>query len=56
MEFLQDVLSDEVVTMKFLLLCLNSYLLSVATGNRYQPKGSKKCTSITITGNITMSI
>ena len=42
--------------MKFLLLSLISYLLSVVSGNRYLPRCSREnvlsITTITITGNI----
>ena len=48
--------SDEVVKMKFLLLCLDRYLCSVVSGNGYLPRGSKEnILSTTITGNLTMS-
>ena len=46
---------DEVVKMKFLLLCLDRYLFTVVNGNRYLSRGSKEnALSTTITGNITM--
>ena len=42
--------------MKFLLLCLDKYLFSVVSGNRYLPRGSKEnIHSTIITGTVTMS-
>ena len=50
------IFSDEVVKMKFLLLCLDRHLFSVVVGNRYPPRGSKENVfSITIIGSVTMS-
>ena len=50
------ILSDEVVNMKFLLLCLDRYLFSVVSGNRCLPRGIKEnVLSTTFTRNITMS-
>ena len=50
------ILSDEVVEMLLLLLCLDRYLFSVNSGKRYLPKGSKQnVLSTTITENVTMS-
>ena len=50
------ILSEEVVKMKFVLLCLDRYLFSVVSGNGYLPRGSKEnMLSTTITGNVTMS-
>ena len=50
------IFSDEVIKMNFLPLCLDRYLFSVVSGNRYLFRGSKEnVLSITITGNITMS-
>ena len=49
------IFPDEVVKMKFLLLCLDRYLFSVVIDNRYQPRGSKETVlSTSNTGNITM--
>ena len=43
--------------MNFLLLCLDRYLFSVISDNKYLPKGSKEnVISTTITGNITIQI
>ena len=36
------IISDEVVKMIFLLLCLDRYLFNVVSGNRYIPRSSKK--------------
>ena len=50
------IISDEVVKMNFLLLCLNRYSFSVVSANRYLPRSSKEnVLSTTITGNVTMS-
>ena len=50
------IFSDDLVEIKFLLLCLDRYLFSVVSGNRYLPRGSKEnVLSTTITGNITIS-
>ena len=50
------ILSDKVVKMKNLLLCLDRYLFSVVTGNRYLPRGSEEnVLSTTITENVIMS-
>ena len=50
------ILSDEVVKIKFLISCLDRYLFSVVSGNRYLPRSSKEnVLSTTTTGNITMS-
>ena len=50
------VFSDEVVKMKFLLLCLDRYLFSVVIGSKYLPRGSKdNIFPVTITENVTMS-
>ena len=44
------------VRIKFLLLCLDRYLFSVVSGNRYLPMGSKEnVVSSTTSGNVTMS-
>ena len=41
---------------KFLLLCLDRYLFSVVSDNRYLPRFSREnVLSITITGDVTMS-
>ena len=54
------VLSDEVVKISFLLICMDRYQFSVVSGNRsidtYLPRGSKEnVLSTTITKNVTMS-
>ena len=50
------IFSHEVVKMEFLPLRLDKYLLTVVSGNRYLPRGSKEnICSTTITGSITMS-
>ena len=50
------ILSDEVVKIKLLELCLDRYLLSVVSGNRYLLRGSKQnVRSTTIIRNVTMS-
>ena len=50
------IFSDEVVKIKFLLLCLGRYLFSAVIGNRYLPGGSKENVfSIVIIGSVTMS-
>ena len=50
------IFSDEVVKMKFQLLCRDRYLFSVVSGNRYLPRGCKEnVLSTTITGDVTMS-
>ena len=49
------IFSDELVKMNFSLLCLDCYLFSVVSGNRYPPRGSKEnVLSTTIIGNVTM--
>ena len=49
------IFSEEVVKMKFLLLCMDKYLFSVVSDNRYLPRTSKgNVLSTTITGNVTM--
>ena len=50
------IFSEEVVKIKFLQLCMDKYLFSVVSGNRYLPTGSKgNVLSTTITGNVAMS-
>ena len=50
-----DMFSDEIVKIKFLLLFLVRYLLCVAHGNRYLPRGSKEdVLSITIAVNVSI--
>ena len=48
------IFSDEIVKIKFLLVCLDRYLFSMVTGNRYLPIGSKEnVLSNTIIANVT---
>ena len=50
------VLSDEVVKINFLLLCLDRYLFSMVGHNRYLLRSSKEnVLSTAITGNVTMT-
>ena len=50
------IFSDDVVEIKFLLLCLDRYVFSVVSGNRYLSRGNNEnVLSITITGNVTIS-
>ena len=50
------IFSDEVVKMNILLLCLDRYLFSVVSVNRYLLRDSKDNVLLTtITGTVTMS-
>ena len=50
------IFSDEVVKIQFILLCMDRYLHSVVSGNKYLPRdGKENVLSTTITMNLTMS-
>ena len=49
------IISEKAVKLKFCVLCLDRYLFSVVSGNKYLHRGSKEnVLSTIISGNVTM--